>query len=81
LQQNRLSIEWGAAALWAFYRLPMHTAMIIDRATIRFANTGKGTVERVDPYNCLRVGSYYVPFVIDREARTLVVMRIYRISR
>ncbi len=78
---NKLSIQWNHAALVTFYRLPMHTATLIDRAIILFANTGKGTVERVDPYYCLRVGSYYVPFVIDPEARTLSVMRIFRIAR
>lgn len=78
LPPNSLTIGWAARALWVFYRLPIHTATAIDRAVIHFANTSEGTVEWTPPYHALRVGAYRVPFVIDFDARTLTVIRIYR---
>lgn len=56
----------------------MHNATAIDRAVIHFANSSDGDVEWIAPYHALCIGAYRVPFVIDFNARTLTVMRIYR---
>lgn len=58
----------------------MHTATAIDRTVIHFANTSEGTVDWVPPYYALRIGTFRVPFVIDFEARTLTVLRIFRVG-
>ncbi|HRI64896.1 MAG TPA: hypothetical protein PK156_11670 [Polyangium sp.] len=47
---------------------------------IHFANTSEGRVEIVAPYYALRVGAYRIPFVIDLDARTLNIIRIYRVT-
>ena len=71
-------IIWDWPALQAFYRLPPHTAYIVDRAVIRFAERGEGHVERVDPYTRLRAGLYDVSLVIDEAEGTLTVIRFHR---
>lgn len=76
---NKLSIEWSPAALVTFYRLPLQVATAIDRAVIQLAETGRGRIEWVAPYYRLYVGSFDLPLVLDREARKLTVLNIYRV--
>jgi hypothetical protein len=56
----------------------MHSAMLVDRAVIQFAETGKGRLEWVAPYYRLHVGSHYLLMTIDIESRALTVLRIRR---
>jgi hypothetical protein len=73
------SILWGPAALWTFYSLPMHSAFIVDRTVILFATTGEGHVEWVAPHHRLRAGMHELALHIDREARTIAVLFVYRV--
>ncbi len=74
------SILWGPAALWTFYRLPRHSAFIVDRAVIHFATTGEGPIEWVAPHYRLRAGMHELALHIDREARTIDVLFVYRVQ-
>ena len=71
-------ILWHYPALRTFHNLPMHSAVMVDRAVIRFAERGEGRVESEPPYLRLRTGFHDVILSVDREARTLTVLRIYR---
>jgi len=71
-------IIWDWPALATFYRLPPHTAMIVDRAVIRFAHHREGHIEWVAPYHRLRAGLYGLALRIDPRERTITVIRIYR---
>jgi len=72
------TIRWDPAALFAFYRLPRHSATLVDRSVIRFAETGQGQLEWVAPYYRLRAGSFDLALAIDRDEQRLTVLRIYR---
>jgi hypothetical protein len=72
------SIAWAHAALFTFYRLPIHSATLADRAVTRFAETGEGHVEWVAPYHRLRAGVYDLALRVDRDARSIAVLYIYR---
>ena len=74
----RLRIAWNYPALIALHDLPMHSAMLVDRAVILFAETGEGHVERIPPHYRLRAGAYRVRFTVDREASTMNVLFLYR---
>lgn len=71
-------ILWDWPALHAFYQLPPHTAYLVDRAVIRFAERGEGQVERVAPYARLRAGHYDVSLVIDEAESTITVIHFHR---
>ncbi|MFO0762510.1 MAG: hypothetical protein U0359_39085 [Byssovorax sp.] len=71
-------IAWDWAALHTFYRLPPHTAYIIDRAVIRFVERGEGHVEVVGPYLRLRAGLYDVSLVVDEAGAMVTVLHVYR---
>jgi hypothetical protein len=71
-------IIWDWPALHAFYRLPPHTAYIIDRAVIHFAERGEGQIERVTPYTRLRAGLYDVSLIIDEVGGTITVLHFHR---
>lgn len=71
-------VLWNFPALAIFYKLPMHSAFMIDHAVIRFATTGQGQIERVAPYYRLRAGFHDALLTVDGETRTLTVLRIYR---
>jgi hypothetical protein len=73
-----LQIAWHPAALRVLLELPMHSAMIVDRAVIRFAETGAGQVEWEPPYYHLRAGLHVALFTVDRHVRQMTVLRIYR---
>ena len=47
----------------------------------RFAETGEGQIESDPPYYRLRAGLHDAMVRIDRRARTLAVLRIYRARR
>jgi hypothetical protein len=74
----KFAILWHQAALFAFYRLPLHTATLVDRATVLFAETGEGRLEWVAPYHRLRAGKHELVIAIDREKRVFTVLGIYR---
>ena len=76
----RLRIAWNYPALIALYELRMHSAMLVDRAVIRFAETGEGDVRKIPPYYQLRVGAFRVFFAVDREARTMNVLFLHRVA-
>jgi hypothetical protein len=71
-------VIWNWPALAMFYKLPMHSAFMVDRAVVRFAETGTGHIEWVAPHHRLRAGFYDAVLAVDREARTITVLRIYR---
>jgi len=73
-----LRVVWHWPALAAFYRLPLHTATMVDRAVIRYAETGEGHLERVPPHHRLRAGFYDVVLNIDYDNQTITVLWIYR---
>jgi hypothetical protein len=75
----RLRIAWDYPALVAFHTLHPHHAMLVDRAIIRFAETGQGQVEWLPPYYRLHVGAFRVRFGVDRESRTMNVLYLYRV--
>ena len=69
---------WDFAALATFYDLRMRDAEAIDRAVIRFAETGEGDLEREPPYYRLRAGAHDALLTIDRAGRLVTVVRILR---
>lgn len=73
-----LRVLWDWPAKAAFFKLPTHTATIVDRAVVRFAETGDGDVEWVAPHYRLRAGFYDVLINIDFEQGALTVLSIYR---
>lgn len=73
-----LEIAWHVPALRTLRELPMHSAMVVDRAVIRFAETGEGHLEWDPPHHRLRAGVHDVLLAIDRMARAMTVLRIYR---
>jgi len=74
-------IVWGPAALSVWYELRPHSAMIVDRAVIRLAQTGEGHLEWDPPHHRLRAGVHDVMLAIDLDAETVTVLRIYRARR
>jgi hypothetical protein len=74
----KLEIIWNFPALAALYRIPWRTAETVDRAVIRFAERGEGRIEWIAPHYRLRAAAYEMAIVIDRQARTLTVLRLYR---
>ncbi|MFT3767425.1 MAG: hypothetical protein QM820_18385 [Minicystis sp.] len=73
-----LEVLWHPAALAALYRVHWRTGAVIDAAVIRFAEAGKGDVERIPPHYRLRAGNHDVIFVVDRSARALTVLWFHR---
>ncbi len=71
-------VIWDWPALVAFYRLPLHTATIVDRAVIRFASTGEGEIGWEAPYHRLRAGQFKVWLSIDFAEQRIVVIHIQR---
>ena len=69
---------WDFPALVTFYDLRMSDAAAVDRAVIRFAETGEGGLEREPPYYRLRTGTHDALLAIDHEARMVTVLRILR---
>ena len=69
-------ILWNWPALVSFYNLHPHTAMIVDRAVIRFAEHGEGHLRWVAPYHRLRAGLYDAVLALDIEARTVTLYQM-----
>lgn len=74
----KFEVLWAPAALYRFYRLPIHSAALVDRAVIRFAERGEGQLDWDPPYHLLRAGFFDIVLAIDRADRTVTVLRIYR---
>lgn len=74
----RLRIVWNYPALATFYDLRVHEATALDRAIIRFAETGEGDLEWDPPHHRLRTGAHDAMLQIDIKARMMTVLRIYR---
>lgn len=74
----KLTVRWDPAALYAFHRLPIHSATLVDRTVLRFAQSGEGYLEWVAPYYRLRAGFFDLILVLDIAARSVTVLRIYR---
>ncbi len=75
-----LRIAWNYPALITLYDLRVHSAMLVDRAVIRFAATGEGDVRKIPLYYQLRVGVFRVLFAVDREAGTMNVLFLHRVT-
>ena len=67
---------WGFPALRVFYDLAPADAARVDRAVIRFAETGEGEVVHVPPYWRLHTGRFRVLFTVTPG--TVNVLFIYR---
>lgn len=74
-----LRIVWNYPALAVFYDLRVHEATAVDRAVIRFAETGEGQLYRVGRHFRLRAGAFDAVLRIDTRERILHVLRIYRV--
>ncbi len=74
-------IIWTPPALYVFYELSPHTAMVVDRAVIRFAQTGEGHLSPIAPHHRLRAGVHDAVLDIDVEADTVTVLHLYRMRR
>jgi hypothetical protein len=77
----KLRIVWHYPALFTFYHLQVHEATAVDRAVIQLAETGEGQLTWVAPHHRLRAGAFDAVLSIQREARVLTVLRIYRAPR
>jgi hypothetical protein len=71
-------LGWDFPALVTFYDLRIPDAAALDRAVIRFAETGEGDLEHEPPYYRLRTGTHDALLVIDHAARMVTVLRILR---
>lgn len=72
------TVIWDWPALATFYKLPLHTATMIDHAVVRLAERGEGQLAWDPPYHLLRAGFYVLLLTIDNEQGVLSVLRIYR---
>jgi hypothetical protein len=77
----KLRIVWNYPALITFYSLRVHEATALDRAVIRFSETGEGQLTWVAPHHRLRAGAFDAILSIQREEREITVLRIYRAPR
>ncbi len=68
--------DWPARAV-LLERIHWRAATEIDAAVIRFAATRAATMERAPAYR-LRTAEHDVVLAVDREARVVTVLRIYR---
>ena len=60
---------WDFPALATFYDLEPRHAAAVDRAIIRFVETGEGDLTWVPPYHRLRAGPFDLALSLDRAAR------------
>lgn len=74
----RLRIVWNYPALVTFYDLRVHEATAVDRAVLRFAETGEGQLTWVAPHHRLGAGAFDAVLSIQRAERVVTVLRIYR---
>ena len=59
----------------------MHEATALDRAVIRFADTGEGDLERDPPHHRLHAGAHDARVRIELDARELHILLVYRERR
>ncbi|XXX71913.1 hypothetical protein WMF30_30135 [Sorangium sp. So ce134] len=59
-------VVWNFPALVTFYSRPMHSAFMIDRAVVRFAETGEVELAWEAPYHLLSAGFHDAVLAIDR---------------
>ena len=74
----RFRIVWNHPALVRFYQLRLSEATAVDRAVIRFAESGEGRLTWVAPHYRLGAGVHDAVLAIDGQAETVTVLRIYR---
>jgi hypothetical protein len=74
----RVRILWNYPAIATFYALDPRDATAVDRAVIRFAETGEGRLTKVGAYHRLRAGLHDAVLTIDAQGGTICVQRIYR---
>jgi hypothetical protein len=73
-------IVWTYPALAVFYDLRVHQATAVDRAVIRFAESGEGRVyEAARGRLRLRAGDFDVVLRFDADEGVLRVLHIYRV--
>ncbi len=68
--------DWPARATlldWTHWRIGTE----IDAAVIHFAATHAATIERAPAYH-LRAAGHSIVLAVDRDARVVTVLRIYR---
>jgi hypothetical protein len=78
----KFAVEWSFLGERDLLDLPWRSAARIAREVLHFAETGEGLVRRVKdatdaPFR-LVVAPYEVRFSVDREARLLVVWRVFK---
>jgi hypothetical protein len=69
-------ILWDYPALAALTSVHWRTGSAIDAAVIRFAAERAATIQPAPLYH-LRAAGHSIVLTVDREARTVVVLRIY----
>lgn len=77
-------VEWGFAARAALLDLPWRDATKVDAATLRFAASGEGDVERIaeEPRGAwLRTSGYVMRLRLDPSAQTILVLYLIRPKR
>jgi hypothetical protein len=74
----RFDVVWDYPALTRWYQLPRKTAETLAVAVVRFSETGEGDIEWAAPYYRLRTSTHEIALSVDREARTITVIRFYR---
>lgn len=77
-----LELRWSAVAERDLREIPWRVAATIDAAAMHLAATGQGEVSRVvatDPNRLrLRVRGAEARLYVDREARAIYVVRVFR---
>ena len=69
-------IKWGPAALHVLRELPLHTAMLVDRAVLRFVEHGEGEIVDGGPYVYLRAGRHEAVLVVVPAEERVTVLHV-----
>ena len=72
-------VEWAFAARAALLELPWRDATNVDAATLRFAASGQGDIERIaeEPRGIwLRTSGYVMRLRLDPGAQTVLVLYV-----
>jgi hypothetical protein len=75
----KFRVVWNYPAIATFYALDPREAEALDRAVIRFAETGEGRLTKVSPYYRLGAGMHDALLTIDSAGESICVLRIYRV--
>jgi hypothetical protein len=73
-----LKDRWDFPAKATFYELEVRDATAVARAVLAFAERGEGELKREGPHWVLPAGRHVVVLAIDRNERTVTVLRIFR---